>query len=292
MYEEMKRKLSLTGILFLFLAGLAVMMYPVISNIWNQLRTDTLISSYKDETGKLTQEKMDAVFSEAGKYNREHSRNTLIDAFGKKTPAGEEYSKLLDPLGNGIMGYIEIPKIDQRLVIYHGTSSKVLEKGCGHIAGTSLPVGGRSTHSVIAAHRGLPSAKLFTDIDQLEAGDKFYLFIMDRTLAYEVDQIKVVEPDCLDELQIVDGKDYVTLFTCTPYSVNTHRLLVRGHRVKYIPEENSTRTTAENIIHSWILKLVITLLAAGIIYMIIRKTAGKRGKKKESTGADRSKHRS
>ena len=134
---------------------------------------------------------------------------------------------------------------------------------------------------MIAAHRGLPSAKLFTDLDQLETGDRFYLFILDRTLAYEVDQIKVVEPECLDELQIVDGKDYVTLFTCTPYSVNTHRLLVRGHRVKYVPQENTTQTSAEHMLHSWILKLVIVLLAACIVYMIVRKTAGKRGRKKK-----------
>ncbi len=284
--EEMKRKLSLIGILAVFLAGLAVMLYPVISNMWNQLRTDTLVSSYKDETDRLTQEKMDTIFDKARVYNRAHTRNTIIDAFSKTTPEGEEYRSLLDPLGNGIMGYIEIPHIDQRLVIYHGTGKKTLEKGCGHIAGTSLPVGGKSTHSVIAAHRGLPSAKLFTDLDQLEIGDKFYLFILDRTLAYEVDQIKVVEPECLDELQIVDGKDLVTLFTCTPYSVNTHRLLVRGHRVKYIPQENTTQTAAENILHSWILKLVIALLAVGIVYMTVRKTAGKKGRKKKGTEAD------
>lgn len=279
----MKRKLSLIGIIALFLVGLTVLMYPVISNIWNQLRTETLISSYRDETDQLSQKKMDEIFNAARKYNSEHTRNTLIDAFGETTPAGEEYKKLLDPLGNGIMGYIEIPRIDQRLVIYHGTGKSVLEKGCGHIAGTSLPVGGKSTHSVIAAHRGLPTAKLFTDLDKLEAGDRFYLFIMDRTLAYEVDQIKVVEPECLDELQITDGKDYVTLFTCTPYSVNTHRLLVRGHRVKYVPQENTTRTAADNLLHSWLLKLVIALMAAGIVYITGRKVAGGKDRKKNST---------
>lgn len=267
----MKKKLSLIGIILLFCVGFLVLAYPFISDVWNQLRTKQLVSSYQDQTDALSKEQMEAEFQRAREYNRAHEKNTLVDAFGKSVSTGEAYQKILDPMKNGIMGYIEIPKISQRLVVYHGTGKEALEKGCGHIAGTSLPVGGKSTHAVIAAHRGLPSAKLFTDLDQMKEGDRFYLFILDKTLAYEVDQIKVVEPDCLEELQITEGKDYVTLFTCTPYSVNTHRLLVRGHRVKYVPDENNTETIVEKILHSWITKLLVVLFTICLILLISRK---------------------
>ena len=273
----MRKKLSILGIVLLFLTGFLVMMYPVISNLWNQLRTEHLVSSYRDETDILTQEEMDTEFQVAMAYNETHGRNTLIDVFDKSSPASEAYQKILDPMGNGIMGYLEIPRISQRLVIYHGTGKTALEKGCGHIAGTSLPVGGEGTHAVLAAHRGLPSAKLFTDLDKMEIGDQFYLFILNKTLAYEVDQMKVVEPDCLEELQIVDDKDYVTLFTCTPYSVNTHRLLVRGHRVKYSPGENGTQTLLDKILHSWILKILMILLTVSLIFVISRKIKQRHG---------------
>lgn len=265
------------GIILIFLTGLLVLLYPTISNLWNQLRTEHLVSSYQNESDSLTQEQMDAEFQVAREYNESHDTNTIIDVFDKDSPAGEAYRQILDPMGNGVMGYIEIPRISQRLVIYHGTGKTALEKGCGHIAGTSFPVGGESTHAVLAAHRGLPSAKLFTDLDKLIEGDRFYLFILDKTLAYEVDQIKVVEPDCLEDLQIVEGQDYVTLFTCTPYSVNTHRLLVRGHRVPYDPGENDTQTLLEKIIHSWIMKILIALLTIGLILLVGRKLKIKRG---------------
>lgn len=271
-------KKRIVGIVLLFFVGFLVMMYPVISDLWNQARTNGLVTVYKEETEKLGSSRLDEIYKEAQAYNEAHTVNSPIDIFSGDPEVGAEYMSLLNPTGNGIMGYIEIPKINQRIVIYHGTSEEVLDKGCGHIAGTSLPVGGKGSHSVIAAHRGLPTAKLFTDLDQMKKGDQFYLFILDRTLAYEVDQIKVVEPDDLDELQIVEGKDYVTLYTCTPYSVNTHRMLVRGHRVKYIPEKNATQTTGEKIIHSWLLKLILALATIALIYLVERRLAGSRNK--------------
>ena len=275
--KDMKRKLTTAGIAALFITGFLILMYPIISDLWNQFRTENLISVYRDETDSLTDEDIEREFQAAKEYNAEHIKNTVIDPFEVSGSAGKEYNRILDPSGNGIMGYIEIPAINQRLAIYHGTKNKVLEKGCGHIAGTSLPVGGKSTHAVIAAHRGLPQAKLFTDLDKLDKGDRFYIFILNKTLAYEVDQIKVAEPDCLDELQITEGKDQVTLFTCTPYSVTTHRLLVRGHRVKYIPKENNTQTTSEAIHNSWIIRIMAVLLAIAIVAAVGRRNAGKGG---------------
>ncbi len=273
----MKRKLTTGGIVLLFVIGFLVMAYPAVSDLWNQMRTRTLVSTYQDETDYMKDEEMNEEIRKAKEYNAGHTSNIPADAFGGSASVSDEYSSILNPLGNGIMGYIEIPKINQRLVIYHGTSDAVLEKGCGHIAGTSLPVGGKSTHAVIAAHRGLPSAKLFTNLDKLKKGDKFYIFILNRTLAYEVDQVKVVKPDCLDELQIVDGKDYVTLFTCTPYSVNTHRLLVRGHRVKYAPEDNRSQTTSEMIFNSKFIGIILVLLTLCGIAAVKRKITGKGG---------------
>lgn len=251
-----------------FIIGFLVMAYPFISNFWNQMRTETVVREYKTSVEKMPDEDLEREYQRARSYNDSHNHNNIIDIFSSEGAAEKEYISLLNLRGEGVIGYIEIPKIKQRIVIYHGTSEEVLQKGCGHIAGTSLPVGGKSSHSVIAAHRGLPSAKLFTDIDELSKGDEFYIFVLDKTLAYQVDQIKVVEPNCLEELQISEGKDYVTLFTCTPYSVNTHRLLVRGHRVPYAPGKNDTQTVADSFMKYWPLLLMIVLLTILLVYMI------------------------
>lgn len=249
----MKKKAKTLAILLVFLIGLLIMLYPFISNFRNRMRTENLIGVYNGDVDKTSQQKLAEAFRKARAYNRNHTVNTIVDIFNQDSPVRDEYMSLLNLSGNGMMGYIEIPEIHQRLAIYHGTGDEVLQKGCGHIAGTSLPVGGKSTHSVLAAHRGLPSAKLFTDIDRLKEGDEFYVFVLNRTLAYKVDQIKTVKPDNLDDLQIVKGKDYVTLFTCTPYAVNTHRLLVRGHRVPYVPKDNATRTMMDSFEMYWII---------------------------------------
>lgn len=264
------KKRNITTIIMgiFFIIGFLVMAYPFISNFWNQMRTETVVREYKTSVEKMPDEDLEREYQRARSYNDSHNHNNIIDIFSSEGAAEKEYMSLLNLRGEGVIGYIEIPKIKQRIVIYHGTSEEVLQKGCGHIAGTSLPVGGKSSHSVIAAHRGLPSAKLFTDIDELSKGDEFYIFVLDKTLAYQVDQIKVVEPNCLEELQISEGKDYVTLFTCTPYSVNTHRLLVRGHRVPYAPGKNDTQTVADSFMKYWPLLLMIVLLTILLVYMI------------------------
>ena len=199
-----------------------------------------MINTYETAVNDLPDKDYDRLWKEAKRYNREHTVNTFVDAFDEKGDyiLSDAYKKILDPDGEGLMGSIEIPKIQARIAIYHGISDDVLEKGAGHVEGTSLPVGGKSTHAVLAAHRGLPSAKLFTDLDQMEIGDVFFLHILGKTLAYKVDQIKTVLPSETEDLDIIKGGDHVTLLTCTPYGVNTHRLLVRGTRTKYV--ENKT----------------------------------------------------
>lgn len=267
----MKKKAKTLAILLVFLIGLLIMLYPFISNFRNWMRTENLIGVYNGDVDKTSQRKLTEAFRKARAYNRNHTVNTIVDIFNQDSPIRDEYMSLLNLSGNGMMGYIEIPEIHQRLAIYHGTGDEVLQKGCGHIAGTSLPVGGKSTHSVLAAHRGLPSAKLFTDIDRLKEGDEFYVFVLNHTLAYKVDQIKTVKPDNLDDLQIVKGKDYVTLFTCTPYAVNTHRLLVRGHRVPYVPKDNATRTVTDSCEKCWIIIFVIGIIALAVVLWIKQK---------------------
>lgn len=267
----MKKKAKTLAILLVFLIGLLIMLYPFISNFRNRMRTENLIGVYNGDVDKTSQQKLAEAYRKARTYNRNHTANTIVDIFNQDSPVRDEYMSLLNLSGNGMMGYIEIPEIHQRLAIYHGTGDEALQKGCGHIAGTSLPVGGKSTHSVLAAHRGLPSAKLFTDIDRLKEGDEFYVFVLNHTLAYKVDQIKTVKPDNLDDLQIVKGKDYVTLFTCTPYAVNTHRLLVRGHRVPYVPKDNATRTMMDSFEMYWIIIFVIGIIALAVVVWIKQK---------------------
>lgn len=235
-----KKRKKYIGFALLFLLGLSILLYPTFSDAWNQYRNAKLINTYETAVNDLPDKDYDRLWKEAKRYNREHAVNTFVDAFDEKGDyiLSDAYKKILDPDGEGLMGSIEIPKIQARIAIYHGISDDVLEKGAGHVEGTSLPVGGKSTHAVLAAHRGLPSAKLFTDLDQMEIGDIFFLHILGKTLAYKVDQIKTVLPSETEDLDIIKGGDHVTLLTCTPYGVNTHRLLVRGTRTKYV--ENKT----------------------------------------------------
>lgn len=240
-----KKRKKYIGFALLFLLGLSILLYPTFSDAWNQYRNAKLINTYETAVNDLPDKDYDRLWKEAKRYNREHTVNTFVDAFDEKGDyiLSDAYKKILDPDGEGLMGSIEIPKIQARIAIYHGISDDVLEKGAGHVEGTSLPVGGKSTHAVLAAHRGLPSAKLFTDLDQMEIGDIFFLHILGKTLAYKVDQIKTVLPSETEDLDIIKGEDHVTLLTCTPYGVNTHRLLVRGTRTKYVEdktEENET----------------------------------------------------
>ena len=267
----MKKKKNFVWNIFfalVFLAGAGVFLYTTVSDIWNQYRNVRLVSRYDEAVTDLSDNEYEKLWNKAKEYNAEHPVNSIVDAFGEKDDyvLTQPYDQVLDPNGEGLMGSIEIPKINAKLAIYHGLSKTVLEKGVGHVEGTSLPVGGKSTHAVLAAHRGLPSAKLFTDLDQMKKGDIFILHILGKNLAYKVDQIRTVLPEETGELDIVEGEDHVTLVTCTPYGVNTHRLLVRGIRTKYA--EGEIRND-ETISH----RLAVTdprkVLAGGFAVLIV-----------------------
>lgn len=226
----MRKKLPTIILILVFVVGLTLLFYPTFSDYWNSLHQTRAITAYSEEIAAMNEAEQESLLEAARAYNQKIYDNgthwTLTDE------ELEEYNSLLDMNSNGIMGYVNIPKIGVTLPIYHGTGEAVLQKGAGHLEGSSLPVGGENTHTVLSSHRGLVSAKLFTDLDQLQSGDIFTVTVLNQTLTYEVDQILIVLPTELDELTIEEGKDYCTLVTCTPYGVNTHRLLVRGHRVE------------------------------------------------------------
>lgn len=239
----MKRKLVTILLILILLIGLSLLLYPTFSNWWNRYHQSKIIMGYWKKVDELSDEDSERILSEAEAYNR----RLLTDA-NRYRPSEEkqgEYLQLLNIDGNGVMGVIEIPKINVNLPIYHNTSTDILQFAAGHLIGSSLPVGGSGTHCVISGHRGLPSARLFTDLDKLQTGDEFYVYVLGRTLVYEVDQILTVEPTNLEPLEIERDKDYFTLVTCTPYSINTHRLLVRGHRISPVEEDAEYHFGAE-----------------------------------------------
>lgn len=268
----MKKKIL--GILIpvlIFLTGLGVLLYPVFSDLWNQHRQNRLMTDYTNTVTDMEDTERNALWNAAVRYNQ-GLQAAPQDAFTGADPGPEDpYWSLLDPDGTGVMGYLEIPKISLRLPIYHGTGDAALQKGIGHLAGTSLPVGGSGTHCVLSGHRGLPSALLFTDLDQLETGDTFTLYVLDQRLSYQVDQILVVEPEDVSALAPEDGKDYVTLVTCTPYGVNTHRLLVRGSRIEDtqepVPEVTNLQVAAKAF--GWKGKLLLALLGLGTVWIAV-----------------------
>ena len=287
----MKRKIS--GILFglMFLLGFAILIYPTVSNQWNTYRQNQLISSYEELIGKMAEEDFTKEWEKANAFNDTIIHNNIFgDVFGENGDdiKNTEYWQILNVGNDGVMGYVSIPKINVKLSIYHGTADDVLQTGIGHLNGTKLPIGGESTHSVLAAHRGLPSARLFTDIDQLERGDMFYIHVLDETLAYQVDQIlDMVDKDDNETLQkalqIEEGQDHVTLFTCTPYGVNSHRLLVRGTRIPYNGEEEIESTAAESMLKSiqnyYMIYLILGLSVTLLVILLMRFLI-KPGKKK------------
>lgn len=278
----MKKRLPSILIGLLFLVGLGIMIYPTVSNQWNTYRQNKLISNYEKIVDDTSDEDFSQEWQNAQAFNETISGNNIFaDVFGEKSKDSEnsEYNRVLNMNNDGIMGYISIPEINIKLAIYHGTSDDVLQTGVGHINGSKLPIGGESTHCVLAAHRGLPSAELFTDIDQLQTGDKFYLHILDKVLAYEVDQIlPMVDKDDHQTLQnalsITEGQDYVSLFTCTPYGVNSHRLIVRGHRVEYNGEEDVKQSVGDRMLESiknyYMLILVLGLSITILVIIIMR----------------------
>ena len=243
----MKKKGNFTTLLLILvlLAGLSLLLYPTVSDYWNSLHQSHAIASYAEQVAEIDSDTYEQLWADAQAYNQ-----SLIDKADRYDMTDEEraqYESLLNVSGNGIIGYIEIPSINCSLPIYHGTEESVLQIAVGHLDWSSLPVGGESTHCVLSGHRGLPSAKLFTNLDKLQTGDIFMLRVLDNVLTYEVDQILIVEPQEVGALQIVEGQDYCTLVTCTPYGINTHRLLVRGHRIDNIEEAKTVRVTADAI---------------------------------------------
>ena len=240
----MKRnRITTILLLLLLIAGLSLLLYPSVSDYWNSFHSSRAISAYTEDVASLNEAQYDEMWDAAWEYNQSLlGRST---DFSLTDAQKAEYEKLLNVSGVGIMGYIEIPSLSMSLPIYHGTAESVLQIAAGHLEWSSLPVGGESSHCVISGHRGLPSAKLFSDLDKLQEGDIFMLRVLDEILTYEVDKISIVEPTQVDDLKIVEGSDLCTLVTCTPYGVNTHRLLVRGHRIENIQESRAIRITSD-----------------------------------------------
>lgn len=232
-------------LVLIFFLGLSLLLYPTVSDYWNSRHQTRAIATYAEKVTNLDTDTYDQVWQDARTYNE--SLLTRSNTYLLSEEQKAEYQRLLDVSGLGIMGYVEIPEIDVSLPIYHGTEESVLQIAVGHLEWSSLPVGGESTHCILSGHRGLPSAKLFTNLDKLQVGDEFLLQVLDETLTYEVDQILIVEPHETDALRITEGEDYCTLVTCTPYGINTHRLLVRGHRIENAPEVRTVRVTADAV---------------------------------------------
>ncbi len=227
--KKLKRHMSTIILIFIFIVGISLLLYPTVSDYWNSFHQTKAIASYVEAVSEINEETYDKLWKEAQDYNKALAESGINWRLSDEEI--KEYEGMLSLTESGIMGYVDIPSLDVHLPIYHGTSESVLQRGVGHLEGSSLPVGGESTHTMISGHRGLPTAKLFSNLDKLVEGDIFKLSVLDTTLTYEVDKILIVEPEDLSALTIEKGKDYCTLITCTPYGINTHRLLVRGHRV-------------------------------------------------------------
>ena len=290
----MKKKAGNLVICIIFLAGLSLLLYPFVANQWNNYRQKQLLSGYEQVVSEKEAAEgidYDAERKKAEEYNEALLPCVLPDSFALAESSGEDpvYMNTLNIAGDEMMGSVEIPKIDIKIPIYHTTEEEVLNKGAGHLEGSSLPVGGANTHAVISAHRGLPSASLFTDLDQLKEGDHFLIHVLNETLCYEVDKISVVEPEDTSDLAVEDGADLVTLLTCTPYGVNTERLLVRGHRVPYVEEEVKEEKTvlSGSSLHTnyllWVfVGLSVTALFIFVLYLKetkLKRRANKGGKK-------------
>lgn len=270
----MKKKGFLILGLLLMAAGVGIYAYPSVSNVINEMRAASEIREYQQYVQEADVAAMDDMIARAEAFNEKLSDTLSIDPF--QTGSGEpyeddlEYNSLLNV--GGLMGYIDIPAIDVYLPVFHGTSATALRKGAGHLYGSSLPVGGEGTHSVVSAHRGLPSARMFTDLDQIQKGDVFYFHVLNRILAYQVDQIEVVEPMELSALDPVPGKEYMTLFTCTPYGINSHRLLVRGVRIPYevkMAGEAAERADADAPRQRAVVSSTSVLIAIGVVAVVV-----------------------
>lgn len=274
----MKKKRDLTSVLlvFILLTGLTLLLYPTVAEWWNSSHQTKLISNYVDQVSAMNDDIYDEILRSASAFNSsiKQRRNPFYLSDEEK----DKYESLLNIGGTGIMGYIEIPEIDVSLAIYHGTSDGVLQVAAGHLEWTSLPVGGENTHCVISAHRGLPSAKLFTNLDRMTVGDTFMLKILDETLTYEVDQILIVEPADTEPLKIVEGYDYCTLETCTPYGINSHRLLVRGHRVENAEIKPNLHVTADATRIDPLVVAPVLIIPVTLVVLLVFLLKPKRGR--------------
>ena len=272
-------RLTTVILVLILIAGVCLLLYPSVSDYWNSFHQTRAIATYAEEVAGLDEDRYEAVWQAAKEYNAAllQRENHFILTDGQKA----DYEQQLDVSGVGVMGYVEIPCIKCSLPIYHGTDEAVLQIAVGHLEWSSLPTGGESTHCVLSGHRGLPSARLFTDLDKLETGDVFMLRVLDEVLTYEVDQFLIVEPQETQALQIVEGEDYCTLVTCTPYGVNTHRLLVRGHRIENLADSASVRVTADAVqIEPLLVAPVVAipmLLILLIVLLIPRKPRNRNG---------------
>ena len=287
----MKSKTSKLMIGIIFLAGLSLLLYPFVANQWNNYRQKQLISSYEQTVSQKEASNgidYDAELKKAEAYNEALLPSILPDSFAIADASEEDqtYMNTLNIAGDEMMGIVEIPKIDIKLPIYHTTKEDVLKQAAGHLEGSSLPIGGKSTHSVISAHRGLPSASLFTDLDQLKKGDHFLIHVLNKTLCYEVDKISVVKPEETSALAVEEGEDLVTLLTCTPYGVNTERLLVRGHRVPYEEQkvaDEKTPLSGISLHTNYLLWVIVGLAVTTIFILVLYLKEKKLQKKKNET---------
>ncbi|MEF2595839.1 MAG: class C sortase [Lachnospiraceae bacterium] len=259
-----RKNFSTVLLLVTLMIGISLLLYPTISDYWNSFHQSRAIAGYAEAVAQMDEIDYEKIWNDAVEYNKE--LQTRSNHWFLTEEQQEEYESMLNVSGNGIMGYIEIPSIKVSLPIYHGVDEGILQVAIGHIEGSSLPVGGKGSHCVISGHRGLPSAKLFTDLDQLAEGDIFMLRVLDETLTYEVDQILIVEPSDMSSLEFDEEKDYCTLVTCTPYGINSHRLLVRGHRVANLEESEEIRVTADA---QQIDPVLITPALAGILLVLL-----------------------
>ncbi len=270
----MKNKLTTILLILALFAGLSLLLYPTVSDYWNSLHASQAVADYAENVRNLEAEKYEQVLQDAKSYNQMLPYEQTTFALSEEEK--EAYDALLDISGTGVMGYIEIPTVNISLPVYHGTEDAVLQIAVGHLEWSSLPVGGESTHCVLSGHRGLPSAKLFTNLDKLVAGDKFIMRVLDEVLTYEVDQILIVEPTDVSTLMIEAGKDLCTLVTCTPYGINSHRLLVRGHRIENQEEAQAIRVTSDAIqIEPLIVAPAVALPMLLVLLMILLVSGGK-----------------
>ena len=298
MNKAIKEKLTIFLFILMIILGIGVILYPLISNQLSKINYQEVIDNYDFTVTKQENSYNEQLINEAREYNRSLTSLNIADVFqNPNRESSSEYLSILNVDNKGMMGYIFIPKIDVRIPIYHGTSSDILQKGVGHLEGSSIPVGGASTHAILSAHRGLPSSRLFTDLNQLKVGDTFYIYILDQVLAYQVNQVLVIEPSDTDPLQIVQGEDYVTLVTCTPYAINTHRLLVRGERIEYSVQEEEGITvdkklsTADIVLYACLLFAILLIIVAIISMIRYKKKKGNRqnSKNKEDSNIESNK---